>query len=628
MAIDDGKGIRWRVAGKFHLLDVNETNVLGMGGRLALVFGALVEEVWSGRAAAVEPGLVKELMGERHVQFTGFSQHDAQEFLSFLIDGLHEDLNRVLAKPYVVAPTGDPDAPARPDADLAAAAWDAHVARNDSLIVDLLHGQLKSRLQCPLCTRVSITFDPYVYLPVPFPKKKRSQRVYFWPADHLAKPTKVSSPPSPPSLLLPHPCGLQHMVLVEEDAKVGRLLEALGAQVGIRAELLDIYEAFGGKIYKDYTPEHSISDILASDIIHIWEKLDPAAVGEPVVNVVVFQRLIYPLHRSLPTLCCHCREPAKPGTRLLACSQCYREFYCNRDCQAAHWAAGHKIGCKATETMELVGSPFLLSVPKSKLTYAWLKGAMEARAIRTIDVFMPPHRILPVSPTRPAAPLPQPAESPMELEDPAPSPPTSSSQSQDADPGLPSEPGTPAGAVPDDPPPPGKPAYTRGEGWGTPDAKRTAVAASPEPAKVPVNFNIGSSPEERGGQRLFHIRQLTDHHNGIVVTAYTPANPKGRPIYPDNKAAVIKELAEDTREARVAVSMDWLTKLGSDDYIFVESKKEVDCDLAAADETDETVGGSFANSTLHPILLLVAGVADAEAGRAAGAVHADGEALA
>lgn len=33
-------------------------------------------------------------------QFAGYAQHDAQEFLAFLLDGLHEDLNRIKQKPY------------------------------------------------------------------------------------------------------------------------------------------------------------------------------------------------------------------------------------------------------------------------------------------------------------------------------------------------------------------------------------------------------------------------------------------------------------------------------------------------------------------------------------------------
>ena len=31
--------------------------------------------------------------------FAGYNQQDAQEFISFLLDELHEDLNKVLIKP-------------------------------------------------------------------------------------------------------------------------------------------------------------------------------------------------------------------------------------------------------------------------------------------------------------------------------------------------------------------------------------------------------------------------------------------------------------------------------------------------------------------------------------------------
>ena len=34
-------------------------------------------------------------------QFVGYAQHDSQELLAFLLDGLHEDLNLVIEKPYV-----------------------------------------------------------------------------------------------------------------------------------------------------------------------------------------------------------------------------------------------------------------------------------------------------------------------------------------------------------------------------------------------------------------------------------------------------------------------------------------------------------------------------------------------
>jgi uncharacterized UBP type Zn finger protein len=34
-------------------------------------------------------------------QFSGYAQHDSQEFLAFLLDGLHEDINRIQQKPYI-----------------------------------------------------------------------------------------------------------------------------------------------------------------------------------------------------------------------------------------------------------------------------------------------------------------------------------------------------------------------------------------------------------------------------------------------------------------------------------------------------------------------------------------------
>ena len=33
-------------------------------------------------------------------QFTGYQQQDSQELLAYMLDGLHEDLNRILKKPY------------------------------------------------------------------------------------------------------------------------------------------------------------------------------------------------------------------------------------------------------------------------------------------------------------------------------------------------------------------------------------------------------------------------------------------------------------------------------------------------------------------------------------------------
>lgn len=44
-------------------------------------------------------------------------------------------------------------------------AWANHLLRNDSVFVDLFHGQLKSRLQCPRCDQVGEqVLAAYVFL--------------------------------------------------------------------------------------------------------------------------------------------------------------------------------------------------------------------------------------------------------------------------------------------------------------------------------------------------------------------------------------------------------------------------------------------------------------------------------
>ena len=63
--------------------------------------------------------------------------------------------------------------------------WAKHCQRNDSIILDLFHGQYKSTLICSICSRVSITFDPYMTLTVPIPGKKDKFTFFYIPYDMM-----------------------------------------------------------------------------------------------------------------------------------------------------------------------------------------------------------------------------------------------------------------------------------------------------------------------------------------------------------------------------------------------------------------------------------------------------------
>ncbi|KAK9156916.1 hypothetical protein Scep_003490 [Stephania cephalantha] len=165
--------------------EINQDNPLSMDGELALAFGDLLRKLWAPGAAPVAPRLFKSKLSHFAPQFSGFNQHDSQELLAFLLDGLHEDLNRVKCKPYVEAK----DADGRPDEEVADEYWRNHLARNDSIVVDICHGQYRSTLVCPVCSKVSVTFDPLVYLSLPLPSTTmRTMTVTVLSSDGSSKP--------------------------------------------------------------------------------------------------------------------------------------------------------------------------------------------------------------------------------------------------------------------------------------------------------------------------------------------------------------------------------------------------------------------------------------------------------
>lgn len=78
---------------------------------------------------------------------------------------MHEDLNRVTEKPYSELKDSD----GRADSVVAHEAWAQHNARNQSIVIDLFYGQLKSKVSCLGCGRDSVRFDPFSLLSLPLP---------------------------------------------------------------------------------------------------------------------------------------------------------------------------------------------------------------------------------------------------------------------------------------------------------------------------------------------------------------------------------------------------------------------------------------------------------------------------
>ncbi|KAJ3999775.1 hypothetical protein F5050DRAFT_1804676 [Lentinula boryana] len=315
--------------------ELNPDNPLGMGGAIAEGFGALLTRMWAGSELAQKYGALDKLREESGglsgaknkvskffknssnfgggfggfggggslsptatsysprefktqlsrfaPQFSGYQQHDSQELVAFLLDGLHEDLNRVLKKPYVEKPdwvgarppvlhpfreqrTTENDGEEE-DKDeyrgakeeyeakeretylqehawnkdleedkemlrFARESWEGYKKRNDSVIVDLFQGQYRSTLVCPECQKISITFDPFMYLTLPLPVQKKWRGiVYYVPWD----------------LMKPH---LKIPVEIGRDASFKDLRALLGRWMHAPPENLLTLEYFSHRFYK------------------------------------------------------------------------------------------------------------------------------------------------------------------------------------------------------------------------------------------------------------------------------------------------------------------------------------------------------------------------------------------
>jgi len=142
-----------------------------MKGTLALSFGELLHKMWNGRAfSSVSPGVLKERVSKFAPQFTGYRQHDAQEFLRFLLDGLHEDL-RVSIR-------------FSPDGSLIGARNDEEMAQmlrvvgmqyaggGYSSVIGAFGGQMVSTITCQACGQRSQCHDAFLDLSLPIPAHK------------------------------------------------------------------------------------------------------------------------------------------------------------------------------------------------------------------------------------------------------------------------------------------------------------------------------------------------------------------------------------------------------------------------------------------------------------------------
>lgn len=245
--------------------EINMENPLSHNGDVARAYGRLLDEIYRDPApSSVAPRNFKNTVGRYAPAFSGYGQQDSQEFLGWLLDGLQEDLNRIKKKPYIEKPDSTDDmignlAAIRAMADQV---WDITKKRDDSVIADLFTGMYQSTLVCPVCSKVSITFDPFtnLTLPLPIASMWTNQKLRFYPLNDAPVELEVD---------------------LDKNTSIKGLRQFVSERVGVPVERLFVAEAFRNKFFKLYDDFSTVYEEIGSNDVPVVFELEAVPTNTP-----------------------------------------------------------------------------------------------------------------------------------------------------------------------------------------------------------------------------------------------------------------------------------------------------------------------------------------------------------
>ncbi|KAE9973495.1 hypothetical protein EG328_004395 [Venturia inaequalis] len=238
--------------------DLNPKNPLGYGGAIAKQYQMLLDSIYKQNNSSVPPRTFKNTLGKYGPQFSGFGQQDSQEFMSFLLDALHEDLNRIDDKPYIENPDSDDNRVADPEyvKELGETYRSNYRQRNDSVVTDLFNGFYKNMMVCPTCDKVSITFDPYSLLALQLPVEHSFQFQFTYYPLHGA-PVMID-------------------IDMDKHSTIGQVKEYIGSKMNADAKRIMLAETFNNKFFRTCEDKTVLSDsnIQPRDVMIMYELED------------------------------------------------------------------------------------------------------------------------------------------------------------------------------------------------------------------------------------------------------------------------------------------------------------------------------------------------------------------
>lgn len=204
--------------------------------KLTFEYASLIKDMYRGNGSAITPWSFKNTLSMLNPMFKGSSQHDAPEFLSHLLDGIHEYLNAKKVEKLGKKDKRRSSDGARevPEAQ-AEREWTEYRKTNESVITDVFMGQLRSTLECKVCHNTSIKHDPSMYLALSIPDTAEYVPVCINFVDNRL-PVKTT---------------------VQKNTTVGNLKTALKREKEIKGEMIAV-EVSGDRVVREIGDKEAV----------------------------------------------------------------------------------------------------------------------------------------------------------------------------------------------------------------------------------------------------------------------------------------------------------------------------------------------------------------------------------
>ena len=156
--------------------DIQRDNWKGSKGLMPELYYTLLRNLWeSYDVEIIRPTNFRKFCGRLNKEWGIDRQQDAKEYLEFLIDGLHEDLN-INWRRNPLRPLTDEEEQQRermPPFVASKIEWGRYEHRDHSRLTDYFAGQHLSKLTCNVCHTSSTTYEPFYSISVEIPNISR-----------------------------------------------------------------------------------------------------------------------------------------------------------------------------------------------------------------------------------------------------------------------------------------------------------------------------------------------------------------------------------------------------------------------------------------------------------------------